>query len=103
MIVKKTIDVSAPLTDEQIKELEALKDRPVGFDEDCPELTESELKRFSRVSEISHAAKNKQTVTIQLSPQAFRTAESLGKGYTSILSRILENALSDKETIKHFL
>lgn len=53
MIVKKTIDVSAPLTDEQIKELEALKDRPVEFDEDCPELTESELKQFSRVSETN--------------------------------------------------
>ncbi len=103
MIVKKTIDISAPLTDKQIKELEALKDRPVEFDEDCPELTESELKQFSRISEANRAARNKQTVTIRLSPQALKTAKSLGKGYTSVLSRILENALSDKETIKHFL
>ncbi len=48
MIVKKTIDLSMPLTDEQIKELEALKDRPVEFDKDLPELTESELKQFKK-------------------------------------------------------
>ena len=50
MIIKKTIDISAPLTDEQIRELEALKDRPVEFDEDCHELTESELKQFTKTT-----------------------------------------------------
>ncbi|MBD5129169.1 MAG: hypothetical protein HDT43_04520 [Ruminococcaceae bacterium] len=50
MIVKKSIDVSQPLTEEQIKMLEALKDRSIVFDEDCPELTEEELSQFERVS-----------------------------------------------------
>lgn len=51
MIVKKSIDVSTPLTKEQVKMLEALKDRPIEFDEDCPELTEKELAQFGRVSD----------------------------------------------------
>ncbi len=103
MIVKKSIDVSQPLTEEQKKMLEALKERPVEFDNDCPELTEEELAQFQSISETRRAERRKKTVTLRLSPQALQKAQSLGKGYTSILSRILENALNDNETIKHYL
>ena len=89
MIIRKEIDLNKPLTEEQKKMLENLKTRPVQPDEDCPELRREERK--------------KQTVTIRLSPQALRTAKSLGKGYTSVLSRILESALSDTDVIKHYL
>ena len=37
-------------TAEQIERLRALKDRPIVFDEDCPELTDEELKQFRRVN-----------------------------------------------------
>lgn len=47
--------------------------------------------------------RKKQTVTLRLSPQALEKAKSLGKGYTSVLSRILENALNDIELIKQNL
>ena len=40
------IDSSEPLTEEQIRMLEALKDRPVVPDEDNPELTDEELDRL---------------------------------------------------------
>lgn len=103
MIIRKEIDFSKPLTDEQKKMLEELKTRPVTPDEDCPELTAEQLKQFARVSEKNREERRKQTVTLRLSPQAVRTAKSLGKGYTSVLSRILENALTDAELIKHYL
>ena len=80
--------------------LEVLKNRPVEFDEDNPELTEEQLKSFKRVSAENKIGRNKQTVTLRLSPQALKKARSLGKGYTSVLSRILENALNDNETIR---
>ena len=83
--------------------LEKLKTRPITFDDDCPELTTEQLKQFARVSEKNSEERRKQTVTLRLSPQALRTAKSLGKGYTSVLSRILENALTDAELIKHYL
>lgn len=35
-----------PLTTEDIKQLEALKDRPIEFDEDSPESTPAMLKAF---------------------------------------------------------
>lgn len=103
MIIRKEIDLNAPLTDEQKQKLEALKDRPIEFDEDCPELTEEQLSQFKRASEERRAERRKQTVTLRLSPQALKKAQSLGKGYTSVLSRILESALNDNEVIKHYL
>ena len=35
-------------TPEQVERLKALKDRPIVFDEDCPELTDEQLKQFER-------------------------------------------------------
>ena len=35
-------------TPEQIEKLRALKNRPIVFDDECPELTNEELKQFKR-------------------------------------------------------
>ena len=96
------IDLSKPLTPEQKEELEKAKQMPITFDEGCPELTPEQLKKFRRVSEIRQERK-KQVVTLRLSAKTLEKAKSLGKGYTSILSRILESVLNDNEMIEHFL
>ena len=49
MIVTYELKPGTPLTPEQIKRLDALKDRPIAFDEDCPEMTEEQLRQFKRV------------------------------------------------------
>ncbi len=103
MIIRKEIELTEPLTDEQKKMLEKLKTKPVHPDDDCPELTSEQLSQMVRISELNREERKKQTVTLRLSPQALRTAKSLGKGYTSVLSRILESALSDADVIKHYL
>ena len=103
MTVRKEIDFDKGLTPEQMKMLEEMETAPIEFDEDCPELTEEQLKSFKRVLAENRIDRNKQTVTIRRSPKALRTARSLGKGYTSVLSRILERTLSDSETLKHYL
>ena len=100
MIVQKDIDFSKGLTLEQLEMLERLKDFPDEPDEDFPELTDEQLEQMRRAAEIKRQERRKQTVTLRLSPQALRKAKSLGKGYTSVLSRILENALMDNEIIK---
>ena len=76
---------------------------PSVYDEDNPELTEAELSRFYNISEIRNGEQKKQTVTLRLSPRALCKARSLGKGYTSVLSRILEDALKDNELIRRCL
>ena len=100
MTVRKDIDFDKGLTLDQVKMLKEMEDSPIEFDEDCPELTEEQLKSFRRVSEENRIGRSKQTVTLRLSPQALRKARGLGKGYTSVLSRILEEALKDNETIR---
>ncbi len=45
-----------PLTEEEREEIRALKGRPIVFDEDCPELTEEQLKKFKRVNPIRRQA-----------------------------------------------
>ena len=103
MTVYKDIDLNKPLTAEQQKLLEELNTRVATPDNDCPELTDEQIDQLKRLAELRRDERRKQTVTLRLSPQALRTAKSLGKGYTSILSRILEGALSDAELLKRFM
>ncbi|MBQ6229523.1 MAG: hypothetical protein IJJ74_00195 [Eubacterium sp.] len=49
-MVRKNVDFEAPLTVEEKKKLNDLKDRPVVFDDDCPEISGEELKEFHRVT-----------------------------------------------------
>ena len=39
-----------PLTEEEREEIRALKNRPIVFDEDCPELTKEQLRQFKRIN-----------------------------------------------------
>lgn len=103
MLINDNADVKRSLSEEEKEMLEALSSRPAVPDEECPELTDEQLSQFVKISEKNREERRKQTVTLRLSPQALRKAQSLGKGYTSVLSRILEHALSDNETIKHYL
>lgn len=103
MLIKTTLDQRGPITQEELEMLKKTEKRSITFDEDSPELTAEDLEEFHRVSEKSRLERNKQTVTLRLSPQALRKAKSLGKGYTSVLSRILEEALSDNDVIRRHL
>ncbi len=100
---KYTLNPNRKPTSKEIKEIKEAAARPVTFDEDCPELTAEQLSEFKRISDINRDERKKQTVTIRISPQAMKKAKSLGKGYTSVLSRIIENALNDNEIIKRNL
>ena len=53
MLVRRVIDVNAPLTEEQKKRLAILKtmsDDDIVYDEDCPKLTEEQLAQFKPVN-----------------------------------------------------
>lgn len=103
MVTMTEEEIKKPLTDEERQMLDNLKNVPIIPDDDCPFLSEEELKKFHRVSEKNREERLKQPVTIRLSQKSLETARSLGKGYTSILARMLENDLSGKNRIKQFL
>ncbi|MCR4797482.1 MAG: BrnA antitoxin family protein [Lachnospiraceae bacterium] len=97
-LVRKKIDVTEKITKEQIEMLEGAEKRAIAFDEDNPPLSKEELARFKRVSEtIAEEKKSsrKQNVTLRLSPQTISKAKAFGKGYTSVLSKIIEKALDN--------
>ena len=101
MIVRKEIDLTQPLTPSQVEMLHNLESKPIS--PDCPELTMDQLAQFQRISAANREERCKQTVTLRLSPQTLRRAKSLGKGYTSVLSRILESALENPDIVRHYL
>ena len=51
MIVTHEFDPDRELTPQQVEELKELENWPITFDEDCPELTEEQLKQFKRVND----------------------------------------------------
>ncbi len=101
--MRKEIDISKKATPEQLKMLADAAKLPFPKDAEYPEFSEEDLKQFKKISEVRRTERQKQTVTLRLSPQALKKARSLGKGYTSILSRILENALDNPDTIRRYL
>ena len=98
--VRKTVDVTKKPTPEQIEMLKKMDQMPIVYDDDCPELTKEQLAQFRRVSDMEKEEKlknRKQNVTLRLSPRTIKKAKSLGKGYTSILSGIIERALDNPD------
>ncbi|MBR0281838.1 MAG: hypothetical protein IJQ81_09625 [Oscillibacter sp.] len=50
MLVTYNRKKGTPLTPEQIAEIEEAAKYPIVFDEDCPEMTEEQLRQFRRVN-----------------------------------------------------
>ena len=104
MAIKKyTLDEEQQLTEEQIRMVQEAARRPIEFDEDSPELTDEQLAAFRRVHETKRAERRRQNVTLRLTPETIRKAKALGKGYSGILSRIVESTLNDPALLSRFL
>ena len=104
MAVKKYIlNPGQQLTDEQIQMIKEAAKRPVVTDDDNSELTEEQLASLRRVHESRSADRRRQNVTLRLTPQAIRKAKALGKGYSGILSRIVEDILNDSSALSKYL
>lgn len=100
MATKKFVltEENAKLTKKEIKELEKAAKLPKAVDPEFPPFTAEQLAKFKRVTEIEREERlnnRKQNVTLRLSPETVRKAKSLGKGYTSILAKIIESVLDN--------
>ena len=100
MIIRKEIDVSAPLTPEQIKMLEEMDKRPVVPDEDSPAYSKEELIRLKKLAEQKRTEKQSQVVTVRLSDKSMEKAKSLGTNSSSVLSQLLERVLNNDNLLK---
>ncbi len=82
-------------TEEQRKRIRRAASMPITYDEDCPELTEKQYEEFARIAAKQRAERKKQLVSIRVSPDTLAKAKKLGRGYTGILSRLLDLAIND--------
>lgn len=101
-MVRKTIDVNQKLTQEQISQIENASKSPVVFDEDSPELSQIQMDKIAELVRQRDKSNRKETISLRLSASKIQMAKQLGKGYTTILGRILENVLSDEEALKKY-
>ena len=104
MAIKRfELNADQRLSEVQVSMVKEAAKRPVLLDDDNPELTDEQLASFRRVHESRQADRRRQNVTLRLTPQAIQKAKSLGKGYSGILSRIVESVLNDPATLSKYL
>lgn len=58
-IIRKMIYENEPLTEQQIKQIEAADKKPIVFDEYCPELTEQQLKEIAAMAAQQRAERRR--------------------------------------------
>ena len=102
-IRKYELSAEQKLMEEQINMVREAAKRPIVTDDDNPELTDEQLASFRRVHEDRQADRKRQNVTLRLTPQTIRKAKSLGKGYSGILSRIVESVLDEPAVLRKYL
>ena len=90
-------EIDKELTKEELEEIKNAENREPFFDEDSPEMTPEQLQQFRKMYGRS---RKKQTISLRLSPDTLSKAKQYGKGYTSFLSRLLDEAINDKNLVK---
>lgn len=102
-IERMVVKIGQEPTVEQKQRIREAAKQPIVYDEDCPELTEQQYLMFAEQARAQRAEKKKQVVSLRLSPDTIKRARLLGKGYTGILSRLLDLAINNPEMVKKCL
>ena len=97
MVKMKLSDLDKDLTEEERLELEAAEKKEPVFDDDSPLMMKEQLMQFKR---INHENRTKPTISLRISPATLKKAKQYGKGYTGLLSRLLDAAIDDEELVR---
>ena len=87
----------------QEQEIEKLKSKKAIPDEETPELTIEQMEQYRIAAIKKRKERQKQVLTLRVSADTMNKAKALGKGYTGILSRMLELCLNDSSIIEKCL
>ena len=90
-------ELNAELTAEELRELEAAESSYPVFDNDSPAMTVEQLMQFKRMNRKN---RTKPTISLRISPATLQKAKQYGKGYTGLLSRLLDVAINDAELVR---
>ena len=97
MAKMKMSELKAELSREELRELKAAEKKEPVFDEDSPLLMKEQLMQFKR---INRENRTKPTISLRISPETLKKAKQYGKGYTGLLSRLLDAAIEDEELVR---
>ena len=97
MVKMKLSELSKELTEEERLELEAAEKKEPVFDDDSPLMMKEQLMQFKR---INHENRTKPTISLRISPATLKKAKQYGKGYTGLLSRLLDAAIDNEELVR---
>ena len=90
-------ELDAGLTAEELREIEAAEKKEPVFDGDSPLMMKEQLMQFKRVNREN---RTKPTVSLRISPATLKKAKQYGKGYTGLLSRLLDAAIEDDDLVR---
>ena len=99
-IVKKKIDISQPLTQEQRNRIVEASRLPLMQDEDAPELTDLQIEEIKAIIDCRQAEDGGQDVTIHLTEMSAKKVRDWGSDYKNILNRVVNLAISEPELLK---
>lgn len=97
MVKMNLRDLSPELLPEELEELDAAERKAPVFDADSPAMTPEQLQQFKR---INRENRTKPTISLRISPATLKKAKQYGKGYTALLSRLLDAAIDDEELVR---
>jgi len=99
-MVRYTLTQDSKLSEESLKRLAALKDRPIDFS-DIPELTPEEIAEIKRAKD---EGRKKQMFSFRVQNGTIKWwKRMIGEGYTTIMARLLDKATKHPEWIKECL
>ena len=102
-IIRKKVDLADEPTPAQLEEIKMAAQYPISTDEDSPEYTYDEIMELIETAKEKRSVEKKEIVTLRVSPETLKKAKKIGKGYTSFLSRLLDNAMNDKKLVARSL
>ena len=97
MTVSVSIKKGQKPTAEQIQEAREAAKRTPAFDEDCPEYSYEQLKRYREAAINRHG---EMPVTLNLSEGTIQRAKKYGDDYRRVLSRLIDVALGDPDMMR---
>ena len=90
-------DLKQELTAEELHELEEAEKKEPVFDDDSPLMMKEQLMEFKY---INHQNRTKPTISLRISAKTLKKAKQYGKGYTGLLSRLLDAAIDNEELVR---
>jgi uncharacterized protein (DUF4415 family) len=98
-IVRHISNGTEPISEEDLALYEEMKNSPIDYSDD-PKRTPEELEEMIRYAEERRKKKVRKMYSLRLESGTVKWWQSLGKGYTSIMAKFLDNAKNHPEWVK---